>query len=217
MATREIIEIPDSKSGDINELRDKKIALASKASGATDITAQCEYLIKNGQTGEFMNVLKSYIDESVRSALGALVNNLDKGSSIKSVLATDSSNDLGSITPANLASVLGVPSWPRLVNNSGQLSFSAGEYKDFSFVNPGALLMVCAIYNGEFHWLIGVLNYEGGNGYISVIAKRGNIGISNDTVIVISSPSWRNIRITTSVEITAMWFKYIRGYEDWVI
>jgi len=106
--TREVTRAIDKKNGDEVIYRDDKIAFAGEASGATDITAQCEYLIKNGQTGEFMNVLKSYIDESVRSALGALVNNLDKGTTIKSVLATDSSNDLGSITPANLASVLGV-------------------------------------------------------------------------------------------------------------
>lgn len=106
--TREVTRAIDKKNGDEVIYRDDKIAFAGEASGATDITSQCEYLIKNGQTGEFMNVLKSYIDESVRSALGALVNNLDKGTTIKSVLATDSSNDLGSITPANLASVLGV-------------------------------------------------------------------------------------------------------------
>lgn len=106
MATREITQLQDRFTGDVNKIRDEKIATASDASGASDMTSQCEFLIKNGQTGEFMNFLKSYIDESVRNALGALVNNLDKGTSIKSVLATDADNDLGSITPANLASVL---------------------------------------------------------------------------------------------------------------
>lgn len=106
MATREITQIPDRFTGDTNIIRDDKVARATDATAASDITSQCEYLIKNGQTGEFMNVLKSYIDESIRSALGALVSNLDKGTSISKVLATDSSNDLGTITPANLASVL---------------------------------------------------------------------------------------------------------------
>ena len=108
MATREIIELPDKHTGDINEIRDKKIALASEASGATDITAQCEYLIKNGQTGEFMNVLKSYIDESVRAAMVSLINNYVKSqSTLKSVACIDNSNDFGTITPSELASVLG--------------------------------------------------------------------------------------------------------------
>lgn len=109
MATREITQLPDRFTGDLNDIRDRKIATAEEATSASDIVSQCEYLIKNGQTGEFMNVLKSYIDESIRSALGALVANLDKGSSISKILATDSSNDLGTITPANLASVLSAP------------------------------------------------------------------------------------------------------------
>lgn len=103
---REITQLPDRHTGDINNIRDRKIAKATEAASSSDITSQCKLLLENGQTGEFMKVLKGYIDESVRAALGALVSNLDKGSSISKVLATDANNDLGSITPANLASVL---------------------------------------------------------------------------------------------------------------
>ena len=107
--TREIVELPDRKSGDINEIRDKKIALAKDATAQSDLPQQLEYLIKNGQTGEFMNVLDSYINEKIRSALGSLIASLDKGAAgtTKAIACIDTNNDLGIINPANLASVLG--------------------------------------------------------------------------------------------------------------
>lgn len=107
--TKEIVELPDRKSGDINEIRDKKIALAKDATAQSDLPQQLEYLIKNGQTGEFMNVLDSYINEKIRSALGSLIASLDKGAAgtTKAIACIDTNNDLGIINPANLASVLG--------------------------------------------------------------------------------------------------------------
>ena len=113
MATREIVELPDRKSGDINEIRDKKIALAKDATAQSDLPQQLEYLIKNGQTGEFMNVLDSYINEKIRSALGSLIASLDKGAAgtTKAIACIDTNNDLGIINPANLASVLGGTSY----------------------------------------------------------------------------------------------------------
>ena len=108
--TKEIVELPDRKSGDINEIRDKKIALAKNATAQSDLPQQLEYLIKNGQTGEFMNVLDSYINEKIRSALGSLIASLDKGAAgtTKAIACIDTNNDLGIINPANLASVLGI-------------------------------------------------------------------------------------------------------------
>ena len=107
--TKEIVELPDRKSGDVNEIRDKKIALAKNATAQSDLPQQLEYLIKNGQTGEFMNVLDSYINEKIRSALGSLIASLDKGAAgtTKAIACIDTNNDLGIINPANLASVLG--------------------------------------------------------------------------------------------------------------
>lgn len=128
MATREIVELPDKHTGDINEIRDKKIALASEATAQSDLPQQLEYLIKNGQTGEFMNVLDSYINEKIRSALGGLIANLDKGAAgtTKAIACIDTNNDLGIINPANLASVLGVGKVGELVTDEDVDAFQEG-------------------------------------------------------------------------------------------
>jgi len=88
-------------------LEDKKLAERTPVSGAASI-ANLKFLLANDDTEGFNTAIKAYIDEAVRSALGALVNNLDKGTAISRILATDGNNDLGTITPANLSSVLGV-------------------------------------------------------------------------------------------------------------
>ena len=124
--TKEIVELPDRKSGDINEIRDKKIALAKNATAQSDLPQQLEYLIKNGQTGEFMNVLDSYINEKIRSALGSLIASLDKGAAgtTKAIACIDTNNDLGIINPANLASVLGGIFKIEYGRASGSISFN---------------------------------------------------------------------------------------------
>lgn len=86
-----------------------KVGNATDASGASDITSTFKYLLLNGTTGAFETALKSYVEESVRAALGSLINNLDKGTGIKALAGIDNSNDLGTITPSNLASLLSVP------------------------------------------------------------------------------------------------------------
>ena len=88
-------------------LEDKKLAERTPVSGAESI-ANLKFLLANDDTEGFNTAIKAYIDEAIRSALGALVNNLDKGTAISRILATDGNNDLGTITPVNLASVLGV-------------------------------------------------------------------------------------------------------------
>ena len=60
--------------------------------------------------GKYHSIAKASFNEAVRAAMGTILTNFDKGTSISRIIATDSSKDLGSITPTNLASVLGV-SW----------------------------------------------------------------------------------------------------------
>jgi len=88
-------------------VEDKKLAERTPVSGAASI-ANLKFLLVNDDTEGFNTAIKAYIDEAIRSALGALVNNLDKGTAISRILATDGNSDLGTISPANLASVLGV-------------------------------------------------------------------------------------------------------------
>jgi len=84
-----------------------KVNNATDVSGASGIGADFKYLLLNGTTGEFEKALESYVNEKVRSAIGSLINNLDKGTGVKAVAGIDNNNDLGTITAANLASLLG--------------------------------------------------------------------------------------------------------------
>ena len=57
--------------------------------------------------GEYHSIDKASFNEAVRASLGSILTNFDKGSSITRIPGIDSNNDLGSVTAANLASVLG--------------------------------------------------------------------------------------------------------------
>ena len=64
-------------------------------------------IVLEGEDGSPVKVKKDSFMSAVREALGSLIKNNDKGTSINGVAVTDANNDLGSITTANLASVLG--------------------------------------------------------------------------------------------------------------
>jgi hypothetical protein len=94
-----------NRRGNLLKYRDDRLVCAQQSTGAAQI-ANLEYILKNKSTGEFVEALDSIINERVRVALGALVNNLDKGTGIAKVLGLDSNQDLGTSSIANLASVL---------------------------------------------------------------------------------------------------------------
>lgn len=87
-------------------LEDKRLKERSAVGSAAGI-ANLKFLLANDDTEGFNTAIKAYIDEAVRSAIGTLVDNLDKNTAISRILATDANHDLGTITPANLANVLG--------------------------------------------------------------------------------------------------------------
>lgn len=69
-----------------------------------------DYVLLEDTDGAFHKIAKNSFNEAVRGALGSLLNNLDKGTNIKSVVGLGSAspvNDLGTVTLANLASLLG--------------------------------------------------------------------------------------------------------------
>ena len=57
--------------------------------------------------GEYHSIAKASFKEAVRAAMGSILTNFDKGSSITRIPSIDSNNDLGSVAVSNLASVLG--------------------------------------------------------------------------------------------------------------
>lgn len=82
---------------------------AQDAQGAgAQTTLTTDYIMLKGTNGRYHKILKDSFTEAVRNVLAGLLVNNDKGTTISQVAAI-ASGDFGSITPANLASVLGVP------------------------------------------------------------------------------------------------------------
>jgi hypothetical protein len=81
---------------------------AMGASAQTTLTT--EYVMLKDTNGVYHKILKSSFTEAIRDTLAGLLVNNDKGTTIDQIAAI-ASGDFGSITPANLASVLGVGKW----------------------------------------------------------------------------------------------------------
>ena len=86
-----------------NILNDAQGAMG--ASAQTTLTT--EYVMLKDTNGIYHKILKSSFTEAIRDVLAGLLVNNDKGTTINQIAAI-ASGDFGSITPANLASVLGV-------------------------------------------------------------------------------------------------------------
>jgi hypothetical protein len=80
---------------------------AQDAQGAgAQTTLTTDYIMLKGTNGRYHKILKDSFTEAVRNVLAGLLVNNDKGTTISQIPAI-SSGDFGSVTPANLASVLG--------------------------------------------------------------------------------------------------------------
>lgn len=85
-----------------NILNDAQGAMG--ASAQTTLTT--EYVMLKDTSGIYHKILKSSFTEAIRDVLAGLLVNNDKGTTINQIAAI-ASGDFGSVTPANLASVLG--------------------------------------------------------------------------------------------------------------
>jgi hypothetical protein len=83
-------------------------------------TLTTESVLLKDVNGNYHKILKSSFTEAIRDTLAGLLVNNDKGTTINQIAAI-ASGDFGSITPANLASVLGAAEFPVT------LKFSGGE------------------------------------------------------------------------------------------
>ena len=106
MATRELAEIKD-KNGDVNELRDKKLA-DSIAKNTVVNTDNVRMVDTNGK--EVFIARDSFIS-AIRNVLGGFILSNTKAEA-PNIPVFDSNGDFGAITAANLASVLGVGANP---------------------------------------------------------------------------------------------------------
>ena len=77
---------------------------AMGAGAQTSLTT--DYIMLKGTNGRYHKILKDSFTEAVRNTLAGLLVNNDKGTTISQIAAI-ASGDFGSVTPANLASVLG--------------------------------------------------------------------------------------------------------------
>lgn len=76
-----------------------------KGAGATT-SLTTDYIMLKDTSGNYHKIQKSSFTEAVRNTLASLLVNNDKGTTINQIPAI-ASGDFGSVTPANLASVLG--------------------------------------------------------------------------------------------------------------
>lgn len=76
-----------------------------KGAGATT-SLTTDYIMLKDTSGAYHKIQKSSFTEAVRNTLASLLVNNDKGTTISQIAAI-ASGDFGSVTPGNLASVLG--------------------------------------------------------------------------------------------------------------
>ena len=119
MATRELAEIKD-KNGDVNELRDKKLA-DSVAKNTVVNTDNVRMVDTNGK--EVFIARDSFIS-AIRNVLGGFILSNTKAEA-PNIPVFDSNGDFGAITAANLASVLGVEQNIRIRYSSSNDDFSS--------------------------------------------------------------------------------------------
>lgn len=135
-----------NRRGNWVKYRDDRLVTAQQSTGAAQI-ANLKYILKNGSTGEFVEALDSIINERVRVALGQLVNNLDKGTGLAKVLGIDASNDLGSSSLANLASMLGGSSLLPVAAEDINIDTYSGRFICISQINRLAGTKPISAYN----------------------------------------------------------------------
>lgn len=131
--TREVVQIIDKETGDVNNLRDKK--LADSTTQQQSGSASTDSVVMKTTGGDYVEIARDSFVGAIKSVMDGLI----KGNSYTTLGANDpiaafNSNALGGITPANLASVLGVSlpySW----------TLNPGQSLD-TYPNPGKGLAV---------------------------------------------------------------------------
>ena len=120
---------------------------AQDAQGAgAQTTLTTDYIMLKDTSGNYHKILKDSFTEACRNVLAGLLVNNDKGTTISQIPAI-ASGDFGSVTPANLASVLGGQ-----YNNMGTLNttdfatvVASGNYKAYFASESAASTYHCPI------------------------------------------------------------------------
>lgn len=91
------------------DIRDRKLADATIKTGASEFVSDY-VMLQSATDNSYSKISKSAFTEAIRNVLGGLLATNDKGttvSAIPCVSGSGSSQDFGSISTSNLASVLG--------------------------------------------------------------------------------------------------------------
>lgn len=120
-------------------VEDKKLAETTSQSSL----AATDSVMLKGTDGTFHAIDKSSFDEAVRASMGSILAQIDKTTNVSRipVLGTDS-NDLGSTTPANLATLLGVLKGAKSIiylDNSADITYL--DYGVYQWHNSGFLIV----------------------------------------------------------------------------
>ena len=138
-------------------VEDKKLGELKDKTAVTTIDATNQFIPLQDVDGNIQKISKSSFTDAVRNVLGDLLINNDKGVSISGIPAlsgSGSSLDFGSVSPANLASVLGGIS-NRGVNidadtiiNTGSYQYDSASVENHHVPSPGWGTLIC--FGGNF-------------------------------------------------------------------
>ena len=112
-------------------------------------TLTTESVLLKDVNGNYHKILKSSFTEAVRNTLASLLVNNDKGTTISQIAAI-ASGDFGSVTPANLASVLGVGKTTQTLQSGSSLDIEG----------IGLLLLDCATGDTEAVYICSFWNFK---------------------------------------------------------
>ena len=142
---------------------DKRMEELKSATGktASQISTTDEYIPLQDTDGNLVKINPASFQEAVRNVLGSLLANNDKGTTISGIPALSGSGaslDFGSVTPANLASVLGgVSNSITVAKNGGTYTFPSVAHcvVMYSYANASVFIILVA---GEANQALDVLN-----------------------------------------------------------
>ena len=125
---------------------------AQNAQGAgAQTTLTTEYIMLKDTSGSYHKILKDSFTEACRNVLAGLLVNNDKGTTIDEIPAI-ASGDFGSVTPANLASVLGGVVEGKGISPNTTITFNLPENRIFAlwygYLGGKCLIALAAAQNG---------------------------------------------------------------------
>ena len=110
----------------------------------SQISTTDEYIPLQDTDGNLVKINPASFQEAVRNVLGGLLANNDKGVTISGIPALSGSGaslDFGSVTPANLASVLGVNKYIKEFSVPGPDGYNSGIKADGGYQGQTLLVM----------------------------------------------------------------------------